>query len=196
MSAGRAFERLPGETDKAFAALRVYLELGSERSLDAVSKTLHKSVTFLARWSTRWNWVARAGVYDNYMANLEQAKRERALTSEAQKWAERQIEHREKAWRVSQALIEKAEMMLKFPLTRQRTADGKTIVEPLKWSLTDAARLLETADKTARLSAELPTEIVEGMPTLLKLIEILRAQGVSANDLFAALLAEASNAQR
>lgn len=196
MSAGRAFERFPGETDKAFAALQVYLELGSERSLELARQKLGKSKAVLERWSTRWNWVVRAGVYDNYMANLEQAKRERALTSEAQKWAERQIEHREKAWRVSQALIEKAEMMLKFPLTRQRTADGTTIVEPLKWSLTDAARLLETADKTARLSVELPTEIVEGMPTLLKLVEVLRSQGVSANDLFAALLAEANDAKR
>ena len=49
----REFEQQPKESAKAFAAFALYLSLGPERSLDAVSRRLSKSLPLLKRWSER-----------------------------------------------------------------------------------------------------------------------------------------------
>jgi len=62
------YTRLPGETAKAYEAFAVYRELETgQRSLERVSRTLHKSVTFLGRWSSKYNWVERAAAYDDHL---------------------------------------------------------------------------------------------------------------------------------
>jgi len=45
------FEQLPRESSKAFAAFRVYLELGPQRSLAAVSRRLAKALPTIKDWS-------------------------------------------------------------------------------------------------------------------------------------------------
>ena len=53
------FEQQPNESAKAFAAFSIYLNLGVERSTQAVAKSLAKSEQLVRRWSARWQWLAR-----------------------------------------------------------------------------------------------------------------------------------------
>jgi hypothetical protein len=50
---------LPNESPKAFSAFKAYADLGDRRSIRAVARKLHKSVTLLARWSKKFRWQER-----------------------------------------------------------------------------------------------------------------------------------------
>ena len=54
----KLFERKPKETDKAWAAFRVYRDLEhNERSLAKVARRLDRSARWIEKWSEKWNWL-------------------------------------------------------------------------------------------------------------------------------------------
>ena len=57
-------ERRKGETEKAYEAFEIYLEMGADRSLGKVAGKLGKSKALMERWSRRNEWVSRARDYD------------------------------------------------------------------------------------------------------------------------------------
>jgi len=61
----KPWERQTGESSKAYEAFKVYLELGSDRSLQRASEVLSKSVPLMKRWGAQWNWVERARAWDS-----------------------------------------------------------------------------------------------------------------------------------
>ena len=60
----KPWERQKGESVQAFEAFSIYLEMGAERSLRAVTQKLLKSYTLIGRWSRTYKWVDRAAAYD------------------------------------------------------------------------------------------------------------------------------------
>lgn len=60
----KPWERQEGESVKAFEAFTVYLEMGEDRSLRAVSQRLGKSRALMERWSSTYQWVERVASYD------------------------------------------------------------------------------------------------------------------------------------
>lgn len=149
------WERQPGESLRAYEAARAYFELGPSRSLAAVAQKCKKSVSLLARWSSRWRWSERAAGYDQHMAMVEMDARRRALAQEAEEWARRQAELRHEEWEVSRALLDRAREMLAFPLTVVTENDGMTIVQPARWSFKDVAVFLDLASKLGRRAADM-----------------------------------------
>jgi hypothetical protein len=165
----RAWDRLPGESSPAYAAASLYFELGPGRSQEAVGRKLAKSRTLISRWAARYNWVERAGLYDEHLFRLRRRTREKAEAAEAQKWARRRAEQREVGYEISRSLIDKARRMLRLPLVevkRQEVKEGyedgreKTvqinIFKPVRFSAADAARMLVTADRLTRLALSMP----------------------------------------
>lgn len=65
----KPWERQAGETVKAYQAFDVYLRM-ENRSLEAVSRQLSKSVPLIKRWSAKYNWVDRVSAYEDYLAKL------------------------------------------------------------------------------------------------------------------------------
>jgi len=63
----RIYERLKDETDKAFRAFNIFLELGPDRRLSDVAARLSVSKQNLQRWNGKYKWVERAAAYDNYI---------------------------------------------------------------------------------------------------------------------------------
>jgi hypothetical protein len=76
----RMFERQPGETDRAWHAFVQYRDMGHNRTLAAVAKSLGKSNTVVERWSVRWSWRVRIAEWDR-----EADKRSREADFEALK---------------------------------------------------------------------------------------------------------------
>ena len=64
--AGRAWDRQPNESPKAFEAFATYRDMGYQRSLAAVGWRLHKSRSLLSRWSAAHGWVKRVAAWDAY----------------------------------------------------------------------------------------------------------------------------------
>lgn len=185
--------QLEGESAPAYAARLAYLEMGGERSVAKVARKLSKSKTLINRWSGRYEWVDHARRYDEAWAAVAMMAQHEAERKEAEKWAARRQEQREREWDASQALLKKAQEMMKFPLAtvEQKQADGKiiNIIKPAGWSFATAAKVYESAAKLARLAAEMETErtahnvTVEQLATmsLEELEELARKRGLPIN---------------
>jgi hypothetical protein len=74
-----AFDRLPGESDKAYAAFRAYLRHEpAVRSQQIVALECSKHVSQVNRWANRWAWRARAAAWDSYQTRRAPAYTEGA----------------------------------------------------------------------------------------------------------------------
>jgi hypothetical protein len=153
----KPWERQPQEGTKAFDAFRCYLEMGSYRTLEAVSQQLSRSVPFIKRWSARWDWVGRTTAYADHIAGLRDKAEQKVVESESEKWARRREQLREQEHRLALELIKKAEQMLQAPLSPKLDKDTGTVGTYARWTMADAARYVETASKLARLAAGMET---------------------------------------
>jgi len=60
----KPWDKLTGESGKAYGAFRAYCGLGSERTLVAAAKGVGKNPSLLRRWSARHNWKERVHAWD------------------------------------------------------------------------------------------------------------------------------------
>lgn len=99
------------------------------------------------RAAKQWQWRERAEAWDEHQRQREESA-----------WERRRRDLRKQEWITSQALIDKADQMLKFPLAKttkeDKSADGKNVVVttvlPMNWSMRDAANLLKAASQLGR----------------------------------------------
>lgn len=63
----KEWERVPGETQKAFEAFCIYRDMGASRSLQKVADRLGKCSRLIKKWSSQDGWVKRTTAYDDYM---------------------------------------------------------------------------------------------------------------------------------
>lgn len=68
------WERKKGESSEAYAAFKIYYQMGDKRSCVKVAKNLGRSTTLITGWCSKWNWVERARAYDNELARQEFAE--------------------------------------------------------------------------------------------------------------------------
>jgi hypothetical protein len=145
-----SWERMRSESAKAYGAARVYFELRASRSLGAVARRLEKHVSQMERWSKTYGWVSRAAAFDQHLDAEERKQFEREELAQSQKWRQREAELAEREYHLGQKLVSKAEKMLDIPLTRTITEDGKTVVQPARWTVKDAARLAREGTALSR----------------------------------------------
>ena len=142
------FEQQPRESNKAFAAFSLYVNLGPERSLATVAQKLHKSVTMLGRWSAKFDWPARVAAHGAHLAVVEREAIEAAARSKAAEWETREQSLRETEWAMHERAIAAAKRGLDAYMER-----GKVYA-----NLADIARMLEIASKLGRLATGLGTD--------------------------------------
>ena len=154
--------QLENESTKAYEAFRCYLDMGGKRSQLAVGRELRKSRQLITRWASKFQWAKRvvtAGLrdHDQSIKASEQAKIEVARKKEAL-----QLRVKERGEILFDKLSAKAEQLLQLPAVRSVTKDGKTTVEPANAAFfSAAARLVDSADRIGRLTAEMPTSLGE-----------------------------------
>jgi hypothetical protein len=68
-----SWDRLPGESSKAFHAFTIYRDLGLDRSVKGVVTKWNKSQSLIYRWSVKYNWKLRVQEWDTYQDQLGQA---------------------------------------------------------------------------------------------------------------------------
>ena len=142
------FEQQPRESNKAFAAFSLYLNLGSERSLDAVRRKCGKSSRLIQRWSGKFDWPARVQAYAAYLANVEREAVEVAARGKAAEWEKRETQLRETEWAMHESAIAAAKKGLAAYMEREKVYAN----------LADIARMLEIASKLGRLATGLGTD--------------------------------------
>lgn len=149
--------RQRGETRKANAALVDYAGLGVRRSFERLiyhytegilANAPTKSLATLKYWSLKYDWQLRVARFDDLQAATKAA--ELVVIRDEWRDAMRAAAHK---------LLQRVEDMLEWPLATRQVEDRETgqivIVQPSRWTLATAARLLETADRTFRLATDM-----------------------------------------
>jgi hypothetical protein len=146
-----AFEQLPKESAKAFAAFSVYLNMGPERSLGAVAKELSKSVPLLKRWSRRFDWLGRVQAHEAHLVMVERETTDALTRGKAAERVSRREKILEREYEMHEQCIAAARKELKNFIGDDNR----------KASLAEIARILETASKLGRLAVGLATDRTE-----------------------------------
>lgn len=136
------WERQDGESAQAFQAFAVYRDMGTERSLVKVAQTLGKSKALMERWSVRWQWVARANVWDDELDRQSRRELEKGITE----------------MRKNHANIAKA-MLVKALKALQKIPDDEMTPR-------DVASMVDVAAKLERISRGEATEKTESKTEL------------------------------
>lgn len=68
----RPWDRQPGETSKAYALFRVFLDMGQDRTLQKVADQVSKSAQYIRRLSTQHAWQSRSASWDSMPARAVQ----------------------------------------------------------------------------------------------------------------------------
>ena len=115
----RPWDRQAGESSKAYEAFVTYRDEGFDRTLRSVGETLGKSHAVLSRWSSAWDWVARAAAWDS----MPGRKTEEAYADMARDIA---AQHRELSDKLMKRLSRNLELMPEGtdPSMRWSTAAG------------------------------------------------------------------------
>lgn len=177
MSDGPAWEQQDGEPGKAYAAFRLYRDMGpTSRSIAKVAEQRGErgSTSRTSLWSSKWRWVERAAAYDAWVDVIRRDERERGFREEERLRFQQRRELIQSELDISRKALERVKQGLAGPMFRQRIVeDGRvTIIEPTKWTFRDLAAVFVLADRRARLALEMfgdaaraPTPEPEGAGT-------------------------------
>ena len=151
--------RQPNETSRQFAVFCTYRDLHPlERSLVEVGRKLGVTKTYVERLSARYDWVKRAGAFDDEQDRLAQSQRARRIE-------EMNVRHARIASTALRKVEERLEML---------DADS---MRPA-----DVARLMDIATRQERVArGGLPHAPLSCEPPVLRADEIraaLKAQGL------------------
>jgi len=139
------WDRLTGESSKAYAHFCLYRDMGQGRSLRKLAddaKCISK-VAQLRRWSSTWQWVERSQCYDDYLQYQDRLRQEK--------------ERKDMLTRHGKIAVLGQNLVVKG--IEKLLADVEQGKRDL--SASDASRLLDVAVKIERLSRGEPTEISE-----------------------------------
>lgn len=143
--------RLEGESERNYRALKVYVALGSRRTLAAVAERTGLTASAVRNLSSRFNWGERVSRFEDQLEKAEAMAVQETLKDAASVWVARQNEHREKEWELREAVLDLAKLAIeRWKCDEERAPTLESI-----------AKMLELASKLGRLATGLGTERAE-----------------------------------
>jgi len=144
------FEQQTRESNKAFAAFKIYLELGPERSLVRVAANQGKSKTMIEKWSRKFDWPARVQAHAAHIAEAERLAIERIAVEKAVEWHRLHEGVKREAWHEAEETIAMVRKAREEWLAKGRLPGWEGM-----------ARMLELAFKLKQFAAGMPSEVKE-----------------------------------
>jgi hypothetical protein len=182
------YERLDDESDEAWKAFCFYRDAGPRtpgkwkntgRSIENVRKAMgypDKSIKNLNRWSTRYNWVQRARLYDDELERLNRKAVERKIPY----WAQQRERSHKLNMRIARDIRKKLRAMLEHPLNVEEVRDynGREVVFliPAKWNYSTVGNL-------AKIAAELESGTIADAMLMDSEAETFDVQSASIEEL-------------
>lgn len=133
------WEKLPGETSKAFNDFQIWLKLGQRRTYYEWWAITHKSRQQHFTWTKKFRWKERADAWDAHLGRIAQEQEEATTRSHAKYWAEKKEEQSKREYELRNQLEERVTKMLATPLWTEKTVneEGKEVViRAPKWNFT------------------------------------------------------------
>ena len=143
-----AFDQLPRESARAYAAFKTYLDMGADRSLVKVAQQIGKKVGPLQKWCSKYDWTARCAAHTAHFAMVERKAQEKQIVLASAEWKKRETRLKETEWAMHERAIAAA----------QRGLNAFMEKEKVYANLSDIARMLEIASKLGRLATGIGTE--------------------------------------
>jgi hypothetical protein len=144
--ASTTFDRLATEPMKAWNAFRRYRDMGEDRSMESVRISLAKPSGYLRQlqaWSSRFEWVKRARLYDDHIERQARKLAEARMPF----WARQRERSHRLNMKLARELRAKIRAMLDHPITVEvrKEIDGEqvTVVEPARWTYATVGSLLK-----------------------------------------------------
>lgn len=157
------WERQPWDTPKEWAAFTVYRDLGQERSLVRTAEALGRTRQLIADWSSRYNWVQRAGAWDAEQDRLRLVAQQREVVAMAQRHARSAMAAQNAAMVPVTALLERLRSSTPVEMFEGTDEEGNPLVtnRALLNVALEAIRTLPASQAAERLARGEPTEIVQ-----------------------------------
>lgn len=139
---------------------RLYEQYRAELAKDPGAKVPRVTSFTMNSWSTTYQWSARVARAEQIRRTLDEEKLREARLAQ-------RLDLDNRTYKQALEQLTKAEEMMKFPLVKRRIIDEKVTeevdengqrvkvvtrtvaVEPSRWRMSDAAKMLETAQKVA-----------------------------------------------
>jgi hypothetical protein len=150
----KPWDRLAGESHKAFDAFTEYRGLPADRTFQQVADLLHCNGSNVRRWAARWNWCARARDWDIEQDQQYQASQIR----ERKRMAERIVQG---AMLLQEIALQQAEKLLHEVKDGREIRDAKgqfLRVEAVNLTPSEIAKLYEIGTKAERAARGDPNE--------------------------------------
>ena len=144
------FEQQPREGNKPYEAFRLYLDMGSERSLEAVRIKCGKSARLIQRWSGKFDWPGRVKAYHSHLAEVERKAIESMAVEKAVEWANMHEALKRQMWRKAEEVLAMVQKAQDEWMEKGRIPGWEGM-----------ARMLELAFKLKQMAAGLPTDVKE-----------------------------------
>ena len=144
------YDKLPGETAKAYEAFCVYRDLGTQRSLGKASVELEKSLKFLGRWSSQHNWVERAAAWD---ADQDYLLQKRAIKEREKEYKEQLTEFRKNHLQVGRAAFKASAQCVKQIMEFMEANQGILTLDDANKAANIVRSLLPVSDMWAKALA-------------------------------------------
>ena len=144
------YEQHPRESVRAFAAFKMYLDMGPNRSLASVAAKMGRSKTRMEQLSRKFGWPERVAARDAHLAELEREAIERLACEKAVEWWQLHEPARRQAWQEAEEAI----AMVREARERWRKSARTVGFEGM-------ARMLDLAFKLKQFAAGMPAEIKE-----------------------------------
>lgn len=140
------FPQAQGESERAFEAFRVYLELGPQRRYAAVARKVGSSLRTIKRWAVDFDWRGRiktcaAHSAGQYLQTENAVQREQFLDAAARAKA-----FRDRQYDLAEAILDAAERYLE-----QADTDDLDLM-----SFADTCKALEVASRIGQQTARDP----------------------------------------
>ena len=145
-----SYEQHPRESVRAFAAFKMYLDMGPNRSLASVAAKMGRSKTRMEQLSRKFGWPERVAARDAHLAELEREAIERLACEKAVEWWQLHEPARRQAWQEAEEAI----AMVREARERWRKSSRTVGFEGM-------ARMLDLAFKLKQFAAGMPAEIKE-----------------------------------
>lgn len=152
------WDRQQRESLPAWEAFQRYRDAGAARSTAKVALACGKQKSLMDRWSRAHHWVLRCQAYDRHQDRIRQQAAAAAAAEEAARWERERARQREQELKARDKLFDRALLMLEWPLQQRETDGGRTVINPARWSLRDAAQMADVASRLGRLATGMDTE--------------------------------------
>ena len=103
---------VPGESDRAFEAFQMYLELGPRRRYLAVARKTGLNFRTIHRWANQFSWSDRAKTHTARLAGQTAQMEEEVQRAELQDATSRAKQFRDRQYALADAILEVAERYL------------------------------------------------------------------------------------